>query len=143
MGRIHEDEFVTYRILFGLEKIAFPLISAGVYGYPKNKALSVAVQTISEFLQDNDMTVYITILNKSSFQIDDELFAKIDCFLYTIKRTEEYLQNIHSAPEILPHEEKARLLFDDEEVPLCCYCDEEISTPLIERLEDLFKCMDD
>ncbi|MBQ3940565.1 MAG: O-acetyl-ADP-ribose deacetylase [Oscillospiraceae bacterium] len=45
----------------GFERIAFPLISAGIYGYPKQAAQSVAVQTISAFLQTHDMTVLLVL----------------------------------------------------------------------------------
>ena len=46
------------------ETVAFPLISSGIYGYPKDQALRIAIDTISEFLLENDMTVYIVIFDK-------------------------------------------------------------------------------
>jgi len=59
------------------ETVAFPLISSGIYGYPKDQALRVAIDTISEFLLENDMTVYIVIFDKKAYQISEKLFADI------------------------------------------------------------------
>ena len=61
----------------GCETVAFPLISAGVYGYPKDQALRVAVDTIGEFLMEHDMTVYIVIFDRAAYQIGGKLFADI------------------------------------------------------------------
>lgn len=84
-GGFGEEELLTscYRSSLelaknhGCETLAFPLISSGIFGYPKEKALKVAVDTIGEFLADNDMTVYIVIFNKDMFEIDNSLFSDI------------------------------------------------------------------
>ena len=47
------------------ETVAFPLISSGAYGYPKDEALKVAVDTIEDFLRIHDMTVYLVIFGQS------------------------------------------------------------------------------
>ena len=59
------------------ETVAFPLISSGVYGYPKDQALKVAVDVISAFLLENDMTVYIVIFDKDAYKISEKLFSDI------------------------------------------------------------------
>ena len=65
----------------GCETVAFPLISSGVFGYPKDQALRVAVDTIGEFLAKNDMTVYIVIFDRAAYQIGNKLFADIAAYI--------------------------------------------------------------
>ncbi len=65
----------------GCETVAFPLISSGVFGYPKDQALRVAVDTVSEFLAENDMTVYIVIFDRAAYQIGNKLFADIAAYI--------------------------------------------------------------
>ena len=65
----------------GCETVAFPLISSGIFGYPKDQALRVAVDTISEFLAENDMTVYIVIFDRAAYQIGNKLFADIAAYI--------------------------------------------------------------
>ena len=52
---------------YDCKTLAFPLISAGVYGYPKDRALRVAVDTISEFLLENEMQVYIVLFDHRTY----------------------------------------------------------------------------
>lgn len=51
------------------KSVAFPLISAGVYGYPKEQALEVAVETIRAFLKDHDMVVYLVLFDAYAYEI--------------------------------------------------------------------------
>ncbi len=68
---------------YGCESVAFPLISSGIYGYPKAEALRVAVDTCSEFLAEHEsaMTVYIVIFDKDAFNIGEALFSNIRSFI--------------------------------------------------------------
>ena len=59
------------------ETVAFPLISSGVYGYPKDQALRVAVDTIGEFLLEHDMTVYLVIFDRTAYKFSSKLFSDI------------------------------------------------------------------
>lgn len=63
------------------ESIAFPLISSGVYGYPKDQALRVALDTISQFLVDYEMLVYVVVFDKTAYQIGEKLFSSISTYI--------------------------------------------------------------
>lgn len=88
-GKYHEREKLQscYRTALALaaenncESVAFPLISAGIYGYPKGEALQIAVSEISSFLMDHDMLVYLVIFDKKAFRISEKLFSDIESFI--------------------------------------------------------------
>lgn len=61
--------------------IAFPLISSGIFGYPKDQALQVAISAISEFLFGHDMMVYLVVFDKAAFQLSDKLFDSIKTYI--------------------------------------------------------------
>jgi O-acetyl-ADP-ribose deacetylase (regulator of RNase III) len=59
----------------GLLSIAFPAISTGVYGYPKEEAARIAVGTINEYLKKNDMEVVLVAFGDT----DEHLYRKLIC----------------------------------------------------------------
>lgn len=63
------------------ESIAFPLISTGTYGFPKDEALKIAISEISSFLFTHEMTVYMVVYDRKSFVISGKAFSEIQSFI--------------------------------------------------------------
>ena len=61
--------------------IAFPLISSGIYGYPKDQALQIAIASIGDFLLKHDMTVYLVVFDGKSFALSEKLFSSIKNYI--------------------------------------------------------------
>ena len=92
----------------GCETVALPLISSGIYGYPKDQALRIAIDTISEFLLENDMTVYIVIFDRKAYQISGKLYADIAEYIddnYVDEHSDNYserLRRLNALPDMEP-----------------------------------------
>ena len=112
-GKRNEKELLEscYKISLQLakenncESMAFPLISSGIYGYPKDQALKVAIDVISAFLLENDMMVYIVIFDKAAYKISEKLFSDIAEYIddnyvdeHTDYRRESMRMNAPMAP---------------------------------------------
>ena len=76
------------------ESIAFPLIATGVYGFPKDKALQIAISEISEFLFQYEMMVYLVVFDDKSFQLSNNIMGNVQSFIDShyvkTKRNTEY-----------------------------------------------------
>ncbi|NLE03611.1 MAG: RNase III inhibitor [Crenarchaeota archaeon] len=70
--------------------IAFPLISSGVYGYPKDETLKVATSAIQDFLLDHEMNVYLVVFDRDSFIVSQELLGDVESYL------DEHYEKEHS-----------------------------------------------
>ena len=62
---------------YGCETVCFPLISAGVYGYPKAEALRIAAEEAERFLLENEMTITVVAFDDQSYQLGKKLIAEI------------------------------------------------------------------
>ncbi|AQQ52367.1 macro domain-containing protein [Planococcus lenghuensis] len=88
-GREGEDQQLRncYRnalrlaVSLGCESIAFPLISTGLYGYPKDRALRMAVAEIHEFLLSHELSVYIAVYDRAAFQLSGRLFRDVQSYI--------------------------------------------------------------
>ena len=63
------------------ESIAFPLIATGVYGFPKDAALDIALSAIGKFLLTHEMTVILVVFGRASFVLSEKLVGSIDAYL--------------------------------------------------------------
>ena len=65
----------------GCKSIAFPLIASGIYGYPKEEALKIAVSSIQDFLSHNEMMIYLVVYDKKAFILSEKLFSSVEKFI--------------------------------------------------------------
>lgn len=67
----------------GCESIAFPLLATGVYMFPKDKALQIAMNEISAFLmrEDIDMTVKLVVFDDKAFRLSRNLFFQVESYI--------------------------------------------------------------
>ena len=63
------------------ESIAFPLISSGIYGYPKAEALSVATDAIRSFISEHDINVTLVVFDKAAFALSEELLGEVESYI--------------------------------------------------------------
>ena len=91
------------------ESVAFPMISAGAYGYPKDEAMEVAVETISRFLLHHEMTVYLVVFGRTEFFTGKKLFRDVQEYIDDHYAAAHIRKNIEQSREALWHldEEKA------------------------------------
>lgn len=88
--------------------IAFPLISSGTYGYPKEEALKVAVSVIKDFLAVYDMDIYLVIFDKAAFIVSEKLMGAVESYIdenYVFEHEFDRSKSIDllpSVPEIFP-----------------------------------------
>lgn len=113
----------------GCETVAFPLISSGIYGYPKDQALKVAVDTISDFLLENDMIVYVVIYDRKAYQIGEKLFADIAEYIddhYVDTHTDSRTERMRRLA-MLEEQEECR---NEAEAPEPAYAASPTATPI-------------
>ena len=77
---------------YALESVAFPLISTGTFGFPKEEGLRIATEEISDFIKDRDMTIYIVSFDAESFGASKTLFPDIEEYI-----NDNYVEDMHNS----------------------------------------------
>jgi len=121
------------------ESIAFPLISSGIYGYPKAEALQVAVSAIKEFLAEHDLDVYLAVFDRESFIVSEKLLGEVTTYI-----DEHYVEK---------HETRRRELSDfehsvpEENFKSCMYSMPQLAEPYVvepeSEIENLISNLDE
>ena len=66
---------------YNCRSIAFPLISTSNYGFPKDKALQIAISVFSAFLLEQEMQIYLVVFDQSAFKLSEKLFHSVASYI--------------------------------------------------------------
>ena len=123
------------------ESIAFPLISSGIYGYPKEEALRVASAAIQEFLADHEFDVYLAVFDMASFTVSEKLLGEVKSYI-----DEHYVTAIPMARRELTDaewselHETAKAIKFDQPMMQTPQCDRMLDS-MINKLDEPFSTM--
>lgn len=88
---------------YDCQSIAFPLISAGNYGFPKDKALQIAISAFSAFLLEHEMQIYLVVFDRDSFKLSEKLFQSVASYI------DEYYVDSHDSCKGYLEENRRRI----------------------------------
>lgn len=71
------DRSLALALAHGCKSIAFPLIATKNYGFPKDRALQIAIAAFSEFLLEQEMLIYLVVFDRQACQLSEKLFSGI------------------------------------------------------------------
>ena len=75
------DQSLKLALKYGCKSIAFPLIATGNYGFPKDKALQIAVAAFSEFLLEHEMLIYLVVFDRRAYTLSEKLVSSIAAYI--------------------------------------------------------------
>ena len=135
-------ESLKLAVANGCNSVAFPLISSGVYGYPKDQVLKYAVQIISEFLFEHELTVYLCVFDRTSYEFSKKLFTEIQDFIddkYVETQKEAAIAEIQALEREVLEDLVCQRQMAAPIMAECCMAKESAAT---ESLDDFMQSLD-
>ena len=82
-GLLHScyAESLKLALQYDCKSIAFPMIATNNYGFPKDKALQIAISAFSEFLLEHEMMIYLVVFDRSAYKLSEKLFHSITSYI--------------------------------------------------------------
>ncbi|MDF2906053.1 MAG: hypothetical protein K0R34_1374 [Herbinix sp.] len=122
---------------YQLRSISFPLISSGIYDYPKEEALQIAISVVNEFLLYHDMDIYLVVYDRKEISLSEKLFAEID----------HYIDTFYEDSELFRTRDRMNFLEADR-IPVeireeCLSCHQSMCEPSSRSLEDVVNQMEE
>ena len=75
------DNSLKLALEHNCKSIAFPLIATGNYGFPKDRALQIAISAFSTFLLEHEIQIYLVVLDRTSFKLSEKLFQSVASYI--------------------------------------------------------------
>ena len=139
-------ESLKLAVANGCESVAFPLISAGVYGYPKDQVLKFAIQVITEFLFEHELNVYLCVYDRKSYEFSRVVFDEISEFIdddYVEDKAAFFCENIeYLESTVLPDEVRRRDRINPTAPKLCSSAPAPKGSVANKTLHEYMKAMD-
>ena len=130
------DNSLRLAVQHKCKSVAFPLISSGNYGFPKDKALRIAIAAFSEFLLEQEMQIYLVVFDRTSFRLSEQLFADVDSYI-----DENYVhaveEKIYAVEREMRHRNQRRRR--DEDARISCKAMPCASETMALSLEEMLK----
>ena len=139
------DQSLKLALEYDCKSVAFPLIATNNYGFPKDKALQIAVSAFSAFLLEHEMMIYLVVFDRSAYQLSGKLVSSIASYIddHYVQAWEEAVYGSAAGyRRQLPSRRRDKDLFRGsvpfEDVPACA----PMAAPMAASLPDLLKQAD-
>lgn len=139
-GRAHEEELLRrcYRSAFaravelGARSVAFPLISAGIYGFPVERALAIVREEVAAFMRHHDeIELTLVVFERAVVQMGNALVEQVQEYI-----DDEYVDSSSFMRRDTGELERELRWTEDASAPLSVEMAEPVALPEYLREDD-------